>query len=83
MINFIVMAPRESKKRLVHPQDITYNDVAVCGSDTITSTLVSNRRFKDWIDAHKFSYAQASAHIEEGQIARSVVDTVLSCVPLG
>ena len=45
-VDFIVVAPRESDKRLVHPQDITYNDVAVCGSDTITSTLVSNPAFQ-------------------------------------
>jgi hypothetical protein len=67
-----------------YPADITltYNDV-VCGSGATTSSLVGNQRFKVWIDAHKSSFARSTSLYQDSQIARSVVNTVMSSVPRG
>ena len=67
-----------------HPTDLTltYNDV-VCGSGATTSSLVGNQRFKVWINTHKSSFMQSSSLCQDDQIARSVVNTVMSSVPQG
>jgi len=67
-----------------YPADITltYNTV-VCGSGAMTSSLVGNRRFKVWIDAHKSSFARSTSLYQDSQIAKSVVNTVMSSVPPG
>ena len=67
-----------------YPADftLTYNDV-VCGSGATTSSLVGNKRFKVWIDAHRSSFARSSSLYQDSQIARSVVNAVTSSVPAG
>ena len=67
-----------------YPADITltYNDV-ICGSGATTSSLVGNQRFKVWIDAHKSSFARSTSLYQDSQIAKSVVNTVMSSVPRG
>jgi hypothetical protein len=68
-----------------YPDDftLTYNDV-VCGSSgATTSSLVGNKRFRVWIDAHKSSFARSSSLHQDSQIARSVVNAVASSVPAG
>lgn len=65
-----------------YPTDLTFNDV-VCGSSMTTSSLVGNQRFKVWIKTNKSSFARASSPYDKIQVARSVVNTVMTSVPPG
>jgi hypothetical protein len=58
------------------------NDV-VCGGNKITNNFVGNKRFRVWIDLHSKAFSKAPNPEDRVKIARSVVNTVQSCVPQG
>lgn len=61
---------------------ICNNDV-ICGTGTITSSLIGNRRFELLVDLHQRSYVDAADGDGREKVTKSLVDTVRGSVHLG